>query len=102
MADSTTIVIFGASGDLTQRKLIPALFNLACKRRLPADFRIVGFAMTPWQDADFRAAMRSGVEEHAQQADTADDWAAFESRLFYRAGGFTAVCRLRTLERGAE
>jgi glucose-6-phosphate 1-dehydrogenase len=89
MADSTTIVIFGASGDLTQRKLIPALFNLACKRRLPADFRIVGFAVTPWQDADFRAAMRSGVEQHAQQAYTAEDWAAFESRLFYRTGGFT-------------
>jgi len=89
MADSTTIVIFGASGDLTQRKLIPALFNLFRKQRLPANFRIVGFATTPWQDADFRAAMRAGVEQHAAHQFTAEQWAAFEARLFYRAGGFT-------------
>ena len=54
MANSTTIVIFGASGDLTQRKLIPALFSLFRKQRRPANVLIVGFATTPWQDADFR------------------------------------------------
>ncbi|MEO0563421.1 MAG: hypothetical protein AAF125_15030, partial [Chloroflexota bacterium] len=42
MADNTTIVIFGASGDLTQRKLIPSLYNLFLKGRLPETFRIVG------------------------------------------------------------
>ena len=72
MADSTTIVIFGASGDLAQRKLIPALFNLYRKQRLPADFRIVGFATTPWQDADFRAAVQAGAEQHAAHLFTAE------------------------------
>lgn len=47
MSKPTTIIIFGASGDLAQRKLIPALFSLYRKNRLPADFRIVGFASTP-------------------------------------------------------
>lgn len=44
MSENTTIVIFGASGDLTQRKVVPALFSLYFKGRLPADTRIVGFA----------------------------------------------------------
>lgn len=43
MSENTTIVIFGASGDLTQRKVVPALFSLYLKGRLPADTRIVGF-----------------------------------------------------------
>ena len=49
-AEPTTVVIFGASGDLTRRKLIPALFNLYRKGRLPANTRIVGFARRPWTD----------------------------------------------------
>ncbi len=105
MADSTTIVIFGASGDLTQRKLIPALFSLFRKQRLPANFRVVGFATTRWQDADFRAAMRAGVEQHATHPFTAEQWAAFEARLFYRAGGFTEAAdfaRLATALTGLE
>ena len=79
MADSTTIVIFGASGDLTQRKLIPALFNLYRKRRLPPDFRIIGFAVTPWQNAEFRAAARAGVDKFAGYTFTDGEWAEFET-----------------------
>ncbi len=96
MADSTTIVIFGASGDLTQRKLIPALFNLFCKQRLPANLRVVGFAATEWQKADFRAAMRAGVEQHAAHQFTAEQWSAFEARLFCRsAQGIAQVTTIR-------
>ncbi|MBI5291431.1 MAG: glucose-6-phosphate dehydrogenase [Chloroflexi bacterium] len=91
MANSTTIVIFGASGDLTQRKLVPALFNLYRKRRLPADFRIVGVAMTEWQDADFRAAVRVGVDRFSGYEFTGEEWAAFAARLYYRPGNFTMV-----------
>lgn len=50
-----TIVIFGATGDLTQRKLIPALFHQACKGRLPQDVQIVGFARRPYDHEAFRA-----------------------------------------------
>ena len=50
----TTIVIMGATGDLAQRKLLPALFNLACKGRLPEGLRIVGFARTVLSEDAFR------------------------------------------------
>ena len=54
----TTFVIFGASGDLTRRKLIPALFNSYCKGRLPELFNIVGFARRPWDDAELRQVLQ--------------------------------------------
>ncbi len=89
MPDSTTLVIFGASGDLTQRKLIPALFNLFCKKRLPSDFRIVGFASTLWGNGKFRAALRAGVDKFAADSFTEDQWGEFAARLSYHSGGFT-------------
>ena len=48
------LVIFGASGDLTHRKLIPALFELYLQRRIPSEFGIVGCARRPWTDNEFR------------------------------------------------
>mgnify|MGYP000016456558 CR=1 FL=1 len=48
------VVIFGATGDLTRRKLVPALFSLAQEGQLPADFNIIGFARRPWSHDDFR------------------------------------------------
>src|SRR5215216_672970 len=54
----TSIVIFGASGDLTQRKLIPSLFNLYCKGRLPKTFRIVGYGGTAFTEDKFRAHLK--------------------------------------------
>ncbi len=57
----TTIIIFGASGDLTQRKLIPALYHSFRKGRLPEQTRIVGFARRPWDDAAFRELLHKGV-----------------------------------------
>src|SRR5512136_2848928 len=89
MANSTTIVIFGATGDLTQRKLIPALFNLCRKNRLPENLRIVGYGRRPWSDDDFRVAMRTGVDKFASYHFTEDEWNRFVARLFYHAGGFT-------------
>src|SRR6185503_15281224 len=56
-------VIFGASGDLTGRKLIPALYNLACQDLLPSGFAVLGFAITPMDDDTFRAKMRAWVEK---------------------------------------
>ena len=48
------MVIFGATGDLTHRKLLPALYNLALEHPLPAGFSVVGFARRPYTDEDFR------------------------------------------------
>jgi len=89
MNNSTTIVIFGASGDLTQRKLVPALFSLFCKGRLPANWRIVGTATSKLSDDDFRARMRSGVDRFAAHQFAEEEWAAFARRLFYRPGNLT-------------
>ncbi|MCH8017002.1 MAG: glucose-6-phosphate dehydrogenase, partial [Acidobacteria bacterium] len=56
-----TMVIFGASGDLTKRKLVPALYSLAQQSLLPGGFSIVGAARTPMSSEDFRARMKEAV-----------------------------------------
>ena len=60
------IIIFGASGDLTQRKLIPALYTLNVEGHLPPQFAVVGVARTEYDDDAFRDHVRSGVEENAR------------------------------------
>jgi glucose-6-phosphate 1-dehydrogenase len=86
---STTLVIFGASGDLTRRKLIPALFRLYRQKLLPAHFNIVGFARTRLDAAEFRRQMRLGVDEFAGEAPGQSQWELFADRLHYVAGRFT-------------
>ena len=61
--DPCALVIFGASGDLTKRKLFPALYSLACRRLLPEKFGIVGVARTEESDDQFREAMKAAVQE---------------------------------------
>jgi glucose-6-phosphate 1-dehydrogenase len=75
------IVIFGASGDLTHRKLIPALFELFCQRRLPSEFAVLGCARRPWSDEDFRSRMTDALAE--QIAWNAQAWESFAAGLFY-------------------
>jgi glucose-6-phosphate 1-dehydrogenase len=82
-ADSTTIVIFGASGDLTSRKLVPALYNLLRKGRLPARCNVVGYARRPYSDDEFRALMREAV---GKAMDLDERWTEFESCLWYVRG----------------
>jgi glucose-6-phosphate 1-dehydrogenase len=60
------LVIFGASGDLTARKLIPAVYNLKQQRRLPPELTIVGVARRDWSHDYFREQMRKGLEEYGQ------------------------------------
>ena len=81
----TTIVIFGASGDLTRRKLIPALYNSFRKDRLPASTRIVGFARRPWDDDTFREPLLSGVKE-VTDGYNADLWDTFAPTISYFKG----------------
>ncbi len=85
---ATTIVIFGATGDLTRRKLIPALFNLCRKGRLSPGLRIVGFARSELTDGAFVARMRAGVDEHASFGFDEEEWRRFAGRLSYLAGDF--------------
>jgi glucose-6-phosphate 1-dehydrogenase len=86
--DECTVVIFGASGDLTKRKLIPALYSLARDRMLTR-VAMVGFARRPISDEDFRTQMREGVNEFARRRPVHDDlWQSFGSRLHYHQGAF--------------
>ncbi len=85
----TTIIIFGASGDLTLRKLMPSLFNLFRKRRTPKKFQIIGFGGTAFTDEQFREHLHVGIKEHANYAFTDEEWNIFAPNLFYLSGKYT-------------
>ena len=83
---TTSIVIMGATGDLSKRKLMPALFNLHCKGRLPDGASIVGFARTPYSDPQFCDAMWEGARELGQLGAQREEWQEFSRNLHYVAG----------------
>jgi glucose-6-phosphate 1-dehydrogenase len=83
---STSIVIFGASGDLTARKLVPALYNTFRKGRLPGDVVILGFSRSPLSDDAFRERMRAGLQHFAPSDYRLEDWERFAPLLRYHAG----------------
>ena len=93
----TTIIIFGASGDLTQRKLIPSLFNLFRKRRTPKKFQIVGFGGTEFTDEQFREHLHKGVQENAGYTFTDEEWNIFASSLHYISGKYTEASDFKKL-----
>jgi glucose-6-phosphate 1-dehydrogenase len=81
------VVIFGANGDLTKRKLLPALYRLAYDRRLPAGFAIIGISRTPLTDEQFREKMKEAVKEFSEDTRFDEDvWDAFARGIFYVAG----------------
>jgi len=89
-ADPCTIVIFGASGDLTHRKLIPALFQLACNRCLANSFKVIGVARNVLSSESFRAKVRAGTEESKEtSAFSESEWQNFAPHLEYFNGDFT-------------
>ncbi|HEX7601894.1 MAG TPA: glucose-6-phosphate dehydrogenase [Polyangiaceae bacterium] len=87
--DACAIVIFGASGDLTKRKLVPALYNLAVSRALPGSFAVVGVARRPKSDEQFRAEMREGVSKFSRRRPIDEElFQDFERGISYVAGDF--------------
>lgn len=83
------MVIFGASGDLTVRKLMPALFHLYLENRLPEAFQIVGFARRQKTDEQFRTEMKEGVKKFSRSEQWDEKkWEEFETHLFYSVGEF--------------
>jgi glucose-6-phosphate 1-dehydrogenase len=91
-------VIFGASGDLTQRKLVPALYSLQRKGRLPESFSVVGFSRTPFSHDEFRAKMRQAVEEFGDEPVTTSDWENFAPKLFYSPGNANQIEDFKRLD----
>lgn len=87
--EPSCLVIFGASGDLTQRKLLPALYSLAHDGLLPSGQTIIGFARAPLSDERFREAMKEACNEHARTRPVDEAvWENFEKGLFYVQGEF--------------
>jgi glucose-6-phosphate 1-dehydrogenase len=81
------VVIFGANGDLTKRKLMPALYRLAYDRRLSAGFAVVGISRSPMSDEQFREKMLDSVKKFSEDTEIQDDvWRAFATGLYYVAG----------------
>jgi len=86
--EPTTMVIFGATGDLGRRKLIPALFDLYRSNRLPDDLMIWGIASTQRDNENFRVLLRESVIEASDNHVLDEAWDGFAEKLYYHAGRF--------------
>jgi glucose-6-phosphate 1-dehydrogenase len=85
--ESCVLIIFGASGDLTRRKLIPALYDLACIGCMNPRFDVLGVSRTPMTSEEFRARLRDSAATSKEARDfTPEQWADFEKRLSYMPG----------------
>src|SRR5581483_4540558 len=87
--ESCGMVLFGASGDLSHRKIIPALYNLELDGALPPSFFVVGFSRTKMSDDEFRAGLETSVGENSRRKPlNAEAWGRFKKRLHYLPGGY--------------
>ena len=100
MPQPFTLVIFGASGDLTRRKLVPAFFGLHCQGLLPAETSILGYARSDKTDESFRAELRQSTRATLTcEGLPMDDagWDEFATRLHYQSGAYDAADDFLTL-----
>jgi len=88
VGDPCVVVIFGAAGDLTKRKLVPALYNLLQEKLLPDRFAIIGVTSTDYSNEQFRAKLTSDIHEFATTTVDPKLWDWFDSRVYYVAGDF--------------
>jgi glucose-6-phosphate 1-dehydrogenase len=98
-APPCAVVIFGATGDLTRRKLLPALYRLAQQRLVPSEFAILGTARQTMTDDEFRSAMKAAVAEFGPD-DSLDEsaWQSFAQRIFYIGGEFSDAALYQQLK----
>src|SRR6202165_3639442 len=83
-AEPCTVIIFGASGDLTKRKLVPALYRLVQEKLVPAEFAIIGQARTAMTDEEFRDKMKAAVTQFSEAKQVDEEvWNSFAQGLFY-------------------
>jgi glucose-6-phosphate 1-dehydrogenase len=92
------LVIFGASGDLTMRKLVPAIYHLKQQRRLPPELTIVGVARRPWSHDYFREQMREGIENFSDGIVAEPLWEDFAQGLYYCAADMDDIEGYRKLD----
>jgi len=82
------VVIFGASGDLTRRKLLPALYNLYLTRRVPKSFYVLGYARTAMSDSEYRAIVRESLKKSEGSTEIKEE---FIAKVFYQSGSYDAA-----------
>src|SRR2546430_8008 len=88
VAPPCVMVIFGAAGDLTKRKLIPALYNLTHAHLLSDNFAVIGVARAEMNDEEFRRRLRDDMNEFATDEIDPNEWQWLEERLYYFSGDF--------------
>ena len=86
LAEPCTLIIFGASGDLTRRKLLPAVYNLLLDGLLPENYAVLGLGRKSLTDDEFGNIARDGIEKFSRQRMDVDKWKDFQNRLFYMNG----------------
>ena len=98
--DPCSIVIFGASGDLTARKLIPALYHLAKENQMPPDYRIVGVARREKTDVSWRHELRQALDKFSRTHPVDEKvWQDFSQQIFYSQGDLTDTATYQRLEK---
>src|SRR5258708_11340962 len=95
--DPSTIVIFGATGDLAARKLLPALYGLWRGQFLPGQSAIVGVGRREKTDAAFREEVKTAIQSFRSDAPQADGWQGFLSRVYYQPADFTTAAGMHGL-----
>jgi glucose-6-phosphate 1-dehydrogenase len=100
-AKPCVLVIFGATGDLTKRKLVPSLMGLAKDGLLPAGFAVVGFARRPWSDAEFRKELADGVRQFGR-SDTATAFEQLADAFVFHQSDFGDAAGYRALQQKLE
>src|SRR5262249_6204676 len=94
-----TIVIFGASGDLTARKLIPAIYHLCKDKLMPPQFRVIGFARREKTDESWRAELRAALDQFSRTKPVDERiWTEFSKNIFYCLGDLTDAAAYQKLE----
>ena len=82
------VVIFGATGDLTHRKLVPALYNLAADGELPPAVAVIGFARRPKTNEEFRRELEETTRKFSRQTVRDEIWKTFSQSIFYHQSEF--------------
>src|SRR5215469_7169976 len=99
LAEPCSIVIFGASGDLTARKLIPALYHLCNEKLMPVTFRVIGFARREKTDDSWRQELRTALNQFSRTKPVDDKvWNEFAANIFYCQGDLTDPAAYAKLE----
>jgi len=99
LTEPCSIVIFGASGDLTARKLIPALYHLCKEKQMPPAFRVIGFARRDKTDESWRSELRAALDQFSRTKPVDEKvWQEFSANLFYCTGDLTDAAAYQKLE----